>query len=350
MSVSKRNSKILLNKYTRKKPNSPPPRSATIPIPIYDKFSNNFKFHALGHEIVLGECEGKIFLNLECAAHSKSFNSIDLDFPFPNALTVNLVERPMMITPVDKFVEYILKIGEKGCIAWANLIQNYQESYSAAYAKCRKDLQKNTPESNKYIIRTASAWEELIRNRNAMWVTTIYNANGKNMKSFTISNKLLETLGYDRDSFCSKVVREGFPRMFLTDKTYFEVSPLNFEEYHLLNYRTGPIVKKSQLYNSQDRLLNAIQSFQIYVIQTGNEEEIEARALYMYDVDEDSLTEPAPEMLNSKYTEALLLLHQQKCAFLAEFYDKYGGDVKNSIRCRVRELKDESQMTDSMDN
>jgi hypothetical protein len=324
---------------------SPQQRCATIAISsTCPKFTNNFKFHALGNEIVLGEFEGKFFVNLQCAANSKCFNSIDVGFPFQNALTVNLIERPILITPVDKFIKYLFKIGAKDSTSWANLIPNYHQAYSAAFAICRKDISKDTTESesSKYIIKTESEWQELIKNKNALWVTTIYRQHDKNMKSFTISNQLLETLGYSKDSFCSKVLREGFPKMILTDRGYFELpqlSQLIFEEYHLLNYRRGPIVKKCQLYNSQDQLVYATQSFEPYVIQTGNEEEVEARFLLAYDVNEDGIPEPTPELLNSKFGENLLLLQQQASTFLTKFYDKYGGDLKDSRRCRVRELK-----------
>jgi hypothetical protein len=342
----KRNSKILYNKYSRKKTITPQQRCATVAISRCPKFINNFKFHALGYEIVLGECEGKFFVNLECAAHSKSFSSIDLDFPFPNALTVNLIERPMVITPVDKFIAYMLRIGDKGNIAWANTIQNYKQTYSEAYAKCRKDMHKDNTGSSNYIINTESAWQELIKNKNAMWITTIYSPHGKKMKSFTIENKFLETLGYSRDSFCSKVLREGFPKMFLTDRAYFELSqlsPLLFEEYHLLNYHRGEIVKKCQLYNSQDQLVNAMQSFQTFIMQTNNEEELEARFLFTYDVSDDTIPESTTEMLNSMYTEDSLSIQQKQSIFMTKFYDKYGGDLKDSSRCRVRELKNLDQ-------
>jgi hypothetical protein len=295
----------------------------------------------------------KFFVNLECAAHLKSFSSIDLDFPFPNALTVNLIQRPMLITPVDKFIEHILKVGATRNIAWANLMQNYKQTYSAAYAKCRKDMHKDIPESSKYIIKTERAWQELIKNKNAMWITTVYSPDGKDMKSFTIVNKFLDTLGYSRDSFCSKVLREGFPKMFLTDSAYFELSQLStqiFEEYHLLNYHKGEIVKKCQLYNSQDQLVHATQTFQTIVVQTSNEEELEARFLFTYEVNDEADPESTPEMLNSIYIEHFMLIQQQQSIFLKKFYDKYGGDLMDSRRCSVRELKNSDQEDESKES
>jgi len=285
------------------------------------RFLNPCQFYFIPRVIGLAERCGKIDFNIDrIVTHAKHVTGIDVQSSQNHIVNVSLEDNPLVgKTPKEYLVARLKSFGDKDLNDWADYVDNFHESYTTAFKNFTNKVNQGT-NIDSLVPNFDEATSELSNNY-GLWLSYKYTEEGVYGVGISVSNKLLDKLGYTVDKFVETVYQGGIPRIIASDDAYSRLSPEIFKREFCLELKKIFAVINVDLIDSKGDLIPARQKMGS-LTKSNPDRFLEVKHYIFFEFPKDSPVKSEKKILdNPDFMNA----SKEKQRHTAEFLNLYYG-------------------------
>jgi len=290
----------------------------------------------------LAERYGKIDFNIDrVVTHAKHVKGIDVQSSKNHIVNLSLEDNPLMSrTPKEYLVARLKSFGDKDLNDLADYVDNYKESYTTAFKNFTNKV-KQRSNIDSLVPNFDEATSELSDNY-GLWLSCKYAAEGVFGAGMSVSNKLLDKLGYTVDKFVETAYQGGIPRIIANDEAYSRLSYEIFKSEYCFELKKTLAVINVDLIDSKGDLIPARQKMGS-LAKPNPDGSFEVKHYIFFEFPKDSRVESEKNILdNPDFVKASKKKQRQTAEFLTSHYS-YKPETADTIRrtCKYKEISND---------
>jgi len=303
------------------------------------RFLNPCQFYFIPRVIGLAERCGKIDFNIDrIVTHAKHVTGIDVQSSQNHIVNVSLEDNPLVgKTPKEYLVARLKSFGDKDLNDWADYVDNFQESYTTALKNFTNKVNQGT-NIDSLVPNFDEATSELSNNY-GLWLSYKYTEEGVYGVGMSVSNKLLDKLGYTVDKFIETAYQGGIPKIIASDEAYTRLSYEIFKSEYCFELKKTLAVINVDLIDSKGDLIPARQKMGS-LVKPNSDGSLDVKHYIFFDFPEDSSVKSEKNILdNPDFVNASKEKQRHHIAFLHSSYG-YKPEDADTIRrtCKYKDI------------